>query len=338
MMVLDVFYVILWVMWWILSIGSAYVDWFQLGSMDFDFTWGTDGPTCGVLNIISNLNEILLSPNAVTLREIHVKCACEMANCQRVPMEILKKIALPFNVVLLRIVLRGNWMFFVCFEIWKLRSCVTWFKACFRSDGLQSGVTWFKACFRSDGVESRFAWFKASFRSDGVQSGVACVKVSFGGAGFQPKLSDEDFDKIILRLQKGLHRPSHAFDERMGKRMSDLLLCIPDYAIGTRWGIRMGSAEDVQKGIEMKDEKLLTTVQRKYKMCFSGQEWSSHCKEKITLDHYMRYENFLYYPKPLDFGRKEDLNPILDALKDAAFRVELEKQPDLWSDILALHA
>jgi hypothetical protein len=132
--------------------------------------------------------------------------------------------------------------------------------------------------------------------------------------------------------------PSHAFDERMGKRMSDLLLCIPDYAIGTRWGIRMGSAEDVQKGIEMKDEKLLTTVQRKFKMCFSGQEWSSHCKEKITLDHYMRYENFLFYPKPLDFGRKEDVKPILDALKDAAFRVELEKQPDLCSDILALHA
>jgi hypothetical protein len=338
MMVLDVVYVIFWVMWWIFSIGSAYVDWFQLGSMDFDFTWGTDKQTCGVLNVISNLNEILLSPKVVTLREIHVKCACEMANCQRVPMEILKKIALPLDVILLRIVLRGYWMLFVCFEIYKWRSCVTWFKECFWSAGLQSVVTCFKACFRSDGVESRFAWFKACFRSDGVQSGVTCVKVCFRSAGVQPKLPDEDFDKIIQRVQKGLHRPSHAFDERMGKRMSDLLLCIPDYAIGTRWGIKPASPEDVQKGIEMKDEKLLKTVQRKLKMCFSGQEWSSHCKEKITLDHYMKHENFLFYPKPLDFGRQEDVNPILDALKDAAFRVELEKQPDLCSDILALHA
>jgi hypothetical protein len=40
----------------------------------------------------------------------------------------------------------------------------------------------------------------------------------------------------------------------------------------------------------------------------------------------------------LDFGRKEDRNAINDALKDAAFRVELEKQPDLCRDILALHA
>jgi len=322
MMVRDVFYVILWVVWWIFSIVFAYMDLCLLGSMDFDFTWGTNKETCGVLNIIWNLNEILLSPNVVTLREIHVKCACEMANCQRVPMEILKKIALPFSVIFLRIVLRGLWMLFFCFEIYKWRSY----------------MTWFKECFWSAGFESRFAWFKASFRSDGVQSGVACVNVCFGSAGVQPKLSDEDFDKIILRLEKGLDMSSHALDERMGKRMSDLLLCIPDYAIGTRWAIRNGSEQDVQKGIEMKDEELLKTIQRQFRMCFSGQEWSSHCQEKITPDHYLRYKNFLYYPKPLDFGRKEDVDSILDAMKDAVFRVELEKQPDLCSDILALHA
>jgi hypothetical protein len=100
----------------------------------------------------------------------------------------------------------------------------------------------------------------------------------------------------------------------------------------------MGSAEDFQKGVEMKDKELLRKVQCKYKMCFSGEEWSSHCKEKITLDHYMREEKFLYYPMPLDFGRLEDQKSILGALKDAAFRVELEKQPDLCREILALHA
>jgi hypothetical protein len=318
MMVLDAFFALLRFVWWCFSMRSAFVDWFQLGSVDLDFIWDTDRQSCGFPNIVSKVLETLLSPSAVTLREMYVKCACEMGTCDGVPMAILTKIALPFHVMMLHLILRGNWVLFVSFEVYNMRHYV--------------------GCVK-EGVESSFTWFKACFRSDTVQSGVACVKVSLPSAEVQPKLlPDEDFEKILRRLQTSLYRESLVLDERLQKRMSDLLLCIPDYAIGTRWGIRMGSAEDFQKGIEMKDQKLFRTVQFQRKMIFSGEEWSSHCTEKITPDHYMREEDFLYYPMPLDFGRKEDRKAINDALKDAAFRVELEKQPDLCRDILALHA
>jgi len=339
------------VMWPIFSIGSAYVDWFQLGSMDFEFNWGTDKQSCGVIDIISNLSEILLDPNVGTLREIHAKCVSKKGNYENVPMYILKKIELPLELILAHMGLRVKWVWFVLrtlYKMYKHPSLVSWIKTCFGGFGVQFGVECVKACFGGFGVQSGVECVKACLCvvQSGVacvkkclcvvQSGVACVKKCFRSDGVQSKLSDEDFDKIIRRLHKGLHMPSHAFDERIRKKMSDLLLCIPDYAIGTRWGIRMASEEDSQKGVELKDPKLLHTVQ--CKMHFSAKEWSTHCTEKITRDHYLRYEMFVYYPMPFEFGRQDDLKSILNALKDAAFRVELEKEPDLCRDILALHA
>lgn len=325
------------VMYWIFSIGFASVDLFQLGSMDFEFNWGTDKQSCGVIDVISNLSEILLDPNVGTLREIHAKCVSKKGNYENVPMDILKKIEPPLELILAHMGLRGNSVRFVLrtlYKMYKHPSLVSWVKTCFGGFGVQFGVECVKACFGGFGVQSGVECVKACLCV--VQSGVACVKKCFRSDGVQSKLSDEDFDKIIRRLHKGLHMPSHAFDERIRKKMSDLLLCIPDYAIGTRWGIRLASEEDPQKGVELKDPKLLHTVQ--CKMHFSAKEWSTHCTEKITRDHYFKYEMFVYYPMPFEFGRQEDLKSILNALKDAAFRVELEKEPDLCRDILALHA
>jgi hypothetical protein len=90
------------VMWSIFSICYAYVDLFRLGSMDFELDWGDHNESCGVVELISNLKEIVLDPKVVTLQEIHAKCACKMGHCGNVPMDILKDMALPLEMILAR--------------------------------------------------------------------------------------------------------------------------------------------------------------------------------------------------------------------------------------------
>ena len=309
---------------WILSIYFAYVDWPRLWSMDFDFNWGDSEQGCGVFDILSNLNEFLLDPDEGTLREMYEKCLCKRVDCMRMPPQFLKKLRLPPDVGLVQLALTGNWMFFFV-------------SLCFRICGIQSPVPWIKACFRSDGVQSRVAWIKTCFRSDGVQSRVACVKTcSLSDAG-KSKLSDEDFNKIVLAIQNAMYKPSHAFHERLKGEMSNFLLCIPNYAMGTKWISRYIDENDSDKGIEITNPALLRMIRTKQRR-LSGKEWTAFCIGDITETHYVKDGYCGYYPSPLIFGRKEDLESILGALKDDAFRVELEKKPDLCRDILAVHA
>ena len=77
--------------------------------------------------------------------------------------------------------------------------------------------------------------------------------------------------------------------------------------------------------------KFATTVK------FSSEQWSALYPQKITANHHFRNEYSVYYPDPLIFGKKADLETILDALKDPNFRVELQKRPDLCKQIVAVH-
>ena len=320
--ILKIFFKCMRLVRWIVSICFAYVDWSQLWSMDFDFNWGDSEQGCGVFDILSNLTENLLDSDVGTLREIHAKCMCKKFGCVKMPIRIVKQLPLSPYVELVYLLLKGNSMLFfvsVCFKICRskirdLQSLVAWVKTRFRRDWAQSVE---KACSGSDGAESVE---KACSRSDGAQS----------------KLSDGDFNKIIQTIKNALNKRSHLFDEGLKRRMSDLLLCVPDCSIGTRWGLKYINDGEIPKGIEIVDPELFRTINGK--MCFSGRGWSELYKEKITLDHYVKFDCVAYYPRPFVFGEERDLKPILCALDDVAFRVELEKQPDLCRDILAVHA
>ena len=323
------------VTWWIVSICFAYVDWPQLWSMDFDFNWGDSEQVCSVFDILSNLTENLLDSDVGTLREIHAKCVCKKFGCVKMPIRIVKQLPLSPYVELVYLLLKGNSMLFfvsVCFKICRskirdLQSLVAWVKTRFRRDLAQSVE---KACSPSDGAESVE---KACSGSDGAQS---VEKACSRSDGAQSKLSDGDFNKIIQTIKNALNKRSHLFDEGLKRRMSDLLLCVPDCSIGTRWHLQYINEGEIPKGIEIVDPELFSTINGK--MRFSGRGWSELYKEKITLDHYVKFDFIAYYPRPFVFGEERDLKPILGALDDVAFRVELEKQPDLYRDILAVHA
>ena len=295
----------------------AYVDYFELGSVDF--SWDSSEDRCNLGEIFANRNKIFVDWDIPTLREIHAKCMCATDDCEKLPIESLaNEITMPFDVVLCRMILRflcsGSMFYGMCASV--------------------------KDCFWSDNVPSCAEWCVASVKTciDRLQSCAARVNVRVGSARPQSKFSDKDLDQVISFIKCVLLNLYHGFDDRMQRELSGLLLRIPRYAMGTNWKMLYDTSGDCQ-GIELKDQKLADLLF--HNMCIAETEWTALCITDITPSHYVRcteIKGFVYYPDPLVFGRSEHQESILKACDDAAFRVELSKNAQLCRDLLALEA
>jgi len=324
------------VLLWLMPTLLAYVD-YEFGSMDF--SWDSNEDRCNLGEIFANIDKIFVDWDIPTLREIHAKCMCVRDDCENLPMQSLaNEVGMPFDVVLSHMILRFFNSGSMLYRIWTTfskhvsPSRVASAKTCI--ERVLSCAASAKTCI--DRVLSCAASAKTCI--DRVLSCAAGLNVRVGSARLQSKFSDKDLDQVISVIQCVLLNLYQEFDERMQRELSELLLRIPRYAMGTKWKIIFDKSGDCQ-GTELKNQKLADLLY--HNRCIAEKEWTALCITDITPSHYVRCTNskgFVYYPDPFVFGRREDRESILKVCEDAAFRVELSKNAQLCRDLLALDA